>query len=262
MENMQNAWSGFQNDDVKPAMSFDNLEFGLNSGVTVTNFEYSTKTGAGGSEGNPALIVEVQIGTNKVNRRYYMPTKVYFENNEIQPNHPEYNKQMNKEIGKLKGVITHWVKAMNFTEEQIQQGLAAANSFESLCKLAAAMINSVKNTNKVDLFLQYQYSIKGTADKTYLEIPGSLGYGAFVVPSQVPVGKWNKIDSVTTTDENNVTKTEVGISYKDDAGNSHKFTRGKGFLESNMAKQQSKDNTVAGISANATTTSSQAVSWG
>lgn len=262
MENLQNLWSGFTTDKAGTTTTFDNLEFGLNVEAKVLEFKYNTNTGVGNTLGNPALEVEVAIGSNKINKRWYSPTKIYFENNEIDSSHPEYGKQFIKEVSKVKGVITHWLKGVGYTEEQIQQGLAATNSFESLCNLAASMMNAVKQTKKVDLFLQYQYSLKGQAKKTYLEIPNTLGYGAFITESIAPVGKWNKVDSYKTIDEEGVEKTVAGLAYQDEAGNYHRFVRAKNFLDTTFAKQQSNEApTTQGISNTNSITTSKAVTW-
>lgn len=248
MENLQNLWGGFQ-DDAVVINSFDNLVLGLNQNAVITQFEYSTATGTGGSQGNPAILIGVGIGKNKLNRRLYAPTKIYFENNEIQPNHPEYGKQMLNEVRKLKGAITHWLKGVGITEDQIQTALATSNNFETLAKGAQSLMFSHLNKTKVDIFLQYQWSINSSADKTYLEIPKGLGYGAFVTPHMEPVGEWKEINSFEFKDGEE-TKTETqGLAYVDNAGNRHRFFRLKNFMDSNAAKQQTKNNTpVAGIS--------------
>lgn len=250
MENLSNLWAGFQEDTLPTNNNFDNLQFGLNSGASILTFEHSTNTGSGGTVGNPALIIEVLCGTNKVNRRIYEPTKVYFENSEIQPNHPEYKKQFAKEITKVKSAVTHWVKSMGYTDEEVTAGLAAANNFESLIKLASNMINARKAVNKIDIFLQYQYKINGTADKTYLEIPKTLGYGAFVTVHQPAVGEWKATNTFQYKDaEGNVQVESKGLAYFDDNNNQHRFTRFEGFMKTDFAKQQTKGvTTVSGIS--------------
>lgn len=254
MENLQDLWSGLTNDNVQ-VNNFDNLVFGLNENAVITKFEYSTLTGVGGSAGNPALIVELNVGSNKLNRRWYLPTKVYFEGSEIQPTHPEYKKQLSKEITKIKAVITHWVKSVGYTDDQVKEGLSAANSFESLCKLATNMLVPHYNKTKVDLFLQYQYSIKGTADKTYLELPSSLGFGAFATLHQEAVGgSWTKRDFYEETDENGITKQLPGLSYVDGAGTQHRFVRAKSFMESNAAKQQTSSAPTSNLSNNTAST--------
>lgn len=260
MENLQNLWGGFQDDNVV-VNSFDNLVLGLNQNAVITQFEYSTATGTGGSQGSPAILIGVGIGKNKLNRRLYAPTKIYFENNEIQPNHPEYGKQMMNEVRKVKGAITHWLKAVGITEEQLQASLGSANNFETLAKGAQALMAAHLNNTKVDIFLQYQWAINSSADKTYLEIPKTLGYGAFVTKHMEPVGEWKEVNSFEFQDGEE-TKTETqGLAYVDNAGNKHRFYRLKNFMESSFAKQQTKgaNPAVNGISQG--TTSNTPATW-
>ena len=124
MSQEANLWGGYVSDTDKAleASGGSALIFGLNQGVSITKFEFSTLTGTGGSQGNPALIVEVEIAGSKTNTRIYEPNKVYSRKGEeiTDKNSDEYKKGLTQQIMSTKGLLVHWVKGLGIKEEAIE----------------------------------------------------------------------------------------------------------------------------------------------
>lgn len=246
--NTANLWGGFQSDEDKSLqITPSNLEFGLNQRVLLTKFEYSTATGQGGSEGNPALIIELSVNGTARNTRIYDPTvpggKVFYRGKEVlDRNSPDFEAGLKDAVKTAKSLITHYVKASGKTEEQIQAAYAAGvNSFADLVRISSGLLAETIATKKpLDLFLQYQPKITGSAEMTYLDIPSNLAYGSFITPHTPPVGEWVAENKWVEKDENQNDVVKTGLRYVDGAGNIHRFHRDENFMKSKVATQQLK----------------------
>lgn len=249
MSQTENLWGGFQSDEDESLkmQAYDGAIFGLNEKAKVTRFEYSTSTGAGGAEGNPAIIIEFEIGSTKnLNTRIWSPIggKVYFKGSEqTNPNSEDYKNGVKENIKKTKSLVTHYLKAFGKNEADIATALSAATSFEDMGNIATALAKDSINTKEVDIFLQFQANIRGTSEKTYLELPGSLVYGSFITAAIAPVGKWTQVDKFPGDKDDMV----EGLAYIDDEGNYHRFTRDKAFMDSKVSKIQTKADLATGM---------------
>lgn len=236
-------WGGYQSDESKEfkASGGGAIVFGLNTEAKITLFEYSTKTGQGGTEGNPAICITFEIGGQNFNTRIYNPgNKVYFKGKEItDKNSPDYFTGLKQQIDLTKALVTHYLKSVNVPEAQIQANLASMTSFESLAVTASNAMKQFMPTAKVDVFAHYQANIGKTADRTFLEIPTDLAYGPFLAPSTVGV-EWKETDKFTIAKEDGTQEIVEGLAYVTPQGIQHKFTRDSFFLKSKRATEQTK----------------------
>lgn len=236
-------WGGYQSDEDKAlsAGTGSSIKLGLNPNCTLKTFAYSTKTGQNNTEGNPAICITFDINGQEVNTRIYAPgQKVYYKGKEITDfNSPEYLEGLKQQVALTKGLITHYLKALGIPEAQLQANLSnVAPGFEPLAQVACQAAAQFMGTAKIDVFAHYQASLGKNAEKTYLEIPSDLAYGAFLTPS-TPNAEWTETDSFTVqTPEGAVVK--KGLAYVNAQGQYHRFVRDEAFLKSKRATQQTK----------------------
>lgn len=267
-----NLWGGYQSDEDKSLkVTASNLAFGLNQNVVLKKFEYSTLTGSGGSEGNPAIIVEFSINGTDKNTRIYDPTvpggKVFYRGKQVMDtNSPDYAAGLGDAVKLAKALITHYIKASGKSEEQIQVAFSAGvTSFADLARIASTILADVIVTKKpLDLMLQYQSKISGSADQTYLDIPGNLAYGSFVTPHETPSDEWREENKWIEKDEAGNDISKSGLRYVDGSGKVHRFERDETFMKSKVATIQHKGNAMASgspVPSTAGTANPQKATW-
>ncbi|HPC09730.1 MAG TPA: hypothetical protein PLN85_01495 [archaeon] len=222
------------NDESLKGKEFSNLNFGLNHGF-ITKFEYNPNAG---KDGAPADAIDIEVTSlegKTVKSRIYDVGDVYNADNvKIGPLDEGYENVAKVERAQKSAVITHFVKALGVTEETIIKALTPApKNFAEYAQIMTSLVAKNYSSIPVDFFVQYQWSIKGDAKMTYLELPKNMKDGYFIVPSIKPNGEWKEV------------RNEKGLSYVDNVGNIHPITKSKNFLESNKAKQQKKDETAA-----------------
>ena len=260
----ENLWGGFQSDedDSLKVQSYNGPSFGLNQKAVITKFEYSTLTGAGGTEGNPAIIIELKVGENNVNTRIYgLGDKIYYGGKEVtDKNSEDYAKGVKDTIKSIKALITHYLKAVGRTEQEVNTAFSnGITSFADMAKVAQSLVaDAITQKKPVDLFMHYQASIKGTADKTYLEIPNSLMFGSFITAHQAPVGEWKEVKEWEEKEEDGLV-VKKGLAYVDNSGNYHRFQRDEAYMKGKRATQQ----TLSGghAAAPSASTSAQQSEW-
>jgi hypothetical protein len=95
-------------------------------------------------------------------------------------------------------------------------------SFKNFVQILEKLVKDTPNWDKIplDIFLVYQWSIKGDNTRTFLELPKNTKHGSFITKT-------------TTTDFTEV-KTS-GLKYVNEKGEIHPFKRSKWFMESNFA---------------------------
>lgn len=219
-------------------------KFGLNTGAFVTKFEYNPNSGTDGAEGD-AIDFTVQIGEREYRRRFFPVGKVYAKGGgEItDTNSEEYKEALSKEVALLNGTLSHIVTCF-VSEEDIKQALSAPiASFKDYAQVLERLVKSTPNWDKtpVDVFLHYQWTIKGDNDKTYLELPKNVKHGIFVTKSQGAGFSEVEGDS---------------IKYANEAGTTHPFKRSGWYKDSAFANQTSlntaSSQSMAGNSAGST----------
>lgn len=240
----ENLWGGFQSDEAKELQgSFDGLVFGLNEKVQISKFEYTTKTGAGNTEGSPALDITLVVNGTEKNTRIYEPGAngtVYYKGKPVtDKNSEDFTLGLRQGAILAKGLITHYLKSLGYTEEQLTKNLSTVKSFQELCTKSASAVSKHLGKTEINLFAHYQNSIKGSATQTYLEIPENLAYGAFLSPAfEAKGGSW---EAQNDWEENG--KKVKGLRYVDGEGNVHTFKRDKSYMEGNRANKQTKSDT-------------------
>ena len=122
-------------------------------------------------------------------------------------------------------MITHTLKALGVTEEQIMAKFAVpANSFAEFANNLVSLLPADFKTRPIDVFLEYQWNIADEQDRTFLQFPKNMKGGGFLCPAQPGVWKEERIDGA--------------LSYVNQNGLKHPFTRDKNYMESNKAIQQ------------------------
>lgn len=234
---------GFQSDEDESLKSKSGFStFGLNTGI-IQKFEYIPATkDETGKEFSEQISIELKVGETILKQWWYPISKVFGKNGEeIQQGHPDYIKNYNEQMKQFKAVMTHYLKVFN-SEEELKAAFATPmSSFGDFAKLVCRLMQpAIVNKRPVDVFLQYQWTLKTGNTMTFLELPKNLKDGSFITAHMEPVGAWKEV------------RNAEGLSYVDEQNNVHRFKRSKSYLESAKAVQQKEgESTAAGNSMNA-----------
>ena len=213
---------GYTEDEVKASA---NVVFGLNCGtVTLVKFEFNDKAGKDGADGD-ALDIGFVVDGRETNHRQFPVTKAFTKDGgEVDdPRHPDFQKA----VKELNSTVVHVLKAF-VPGDTIRTAFSAPiASFEQYCRVATALLPPGYENKKLDLFMQYEWQIRGDNDRTWLRIPKSVKHGYWLVPHIPPQdGDWEE-------------KIVGGkLTYVDGAGNVHPFERSKWFMDSPFAHLQ------------------------
>lgn len=235
---MDMGYGGYVDDS---ASTGSGLQFGGNFGKTfLKKFAYTNQGGKGGTQADALDIVFEIAGTEK-GYRLFPVTKVFGKNNSgelTDKNSKEYKEARAAAQAELKQKVIHILKAF-ISEDDIKTAVSRPFSgFPEYAQVVSALLPRDFDKKPLDIFLQYQYNITGDNKVTFLEIPRKLNQGAFLVAAVAPQGVWKKtIDA------------EGGLSYVDEAGNIHPFTRSAWFMQQPYANQK-KDDSQAGSGGN------------
>ena len=200
-----------------------NVHFGLNQGAFVTKFEFNPNGGKDG-EARDSFDVTVNVNGNEFKQRFFPPEKVFVGGEELPKNHPDYQKNLEKQIEMLSATLIHIAEALA-GKDYIKQ--AMSRPFPDFKTWAQTLERAVKTANPnwdktpVDVFLQYQWQPTGENTRTFLELPKNIKQGLYIVKAQE--GNFEK-------DE-----TSSGIKYVNENGEVHPLKRNKWFAESNFA---------------------------
>lgn len=234
------------------------FNFGLNAGTCfLKKFEWIANGGKDGAE-QEALEIIFEINGTERSYRQFPVTQAFGKNQEVitDPNAKEFKEA----VSEFNARITHILHAF-VPDEVLRQALAKRiSSFKDYCTIVRSLLP--KNTPEIalDIFMQYQWSLKGEQNITYLDIPSKRKHGAFLVKAVAPVGgTWKEVRV-----ENAADNLQDALTYVDGAGNVHPFKRTGWFMNSNFAIQQktgssdngggySPANTEAGAAMNAGT---------
>lgn len=238
-EQVQDGMYGYGSDEVKASL----FNFGLNTNVHLVKFEWIPNGGKDGAE-QEALEIVFSINGQEKGYRQFPITKAFDEQgNEItDPNHVKFKEA----IQNLNSVVTHILHAF-LDEASIKAGFnKPIRGFKDFATTAAAMLPAGFQDVPLDMFMQYQWSIRQGQSRTYLEIPKSMKSGKWLMKSVEPVGSWheNRTENPSDNDQN-------ALTYTDDANNVHPFRRYGKYMKSKSANQQ-VDATAAANEGNTT----------
>lgn len=214
---------GYQNSE-ELAPGKQRGKFGLNTGVTITKFEYNPNGGKDGSA-QDALDVTVLVQETEYRHRFFPVTKAWLkgggENTNV--NSSEYKASLAAEHAQLEATLADYVKC--FVEEEVlKQALSTPiNSFANYARILQGLVQGVPNWNSkpLDVFLRYQWKPTGDNTRTFLTLPSNVKQGIFICPS---LGEGYKED-----------RTSSHLRYVNDAGDIHPFKRGEWYLKSAFA---------------------------
>lgn len=89
----------------------------------------------------------------------------------------------------------------------------------------------------LEVFLQWQWKARKGYERTFLELPSSVKHGPFMVPYQGKGYKWN-LKNLEGLDYKEINKIKIALSYVNEQGEVHPFTRSGWFMNSNYAQKQ------------------------
>lgn len=235
-ENLDNLFAFQSDNDDKLTVSLppSSKVLGLNQGITATSVEYRAKN----QQGQDAPSISIELADSEGGKLFYNiygNIQVYDSNNQVRTdvNTDSYKKKYAEEFAQVKAVLTHFAtKAIGpeAYESKYKEFLAAGKikNVADLMQFAASAITKlVENQVVLDVFLQYQWNIKGDNTKTFLELPKNLKSGPFLAASTLGT-TWTEI------------KDKDGLRYVDANGAEHVFKRRTSWLDQPSAKQQTK----------------------
>jgi len=219
---------GFVSDNDDKLVSKGFGFFGLNQGCTVTKLEFNADGGKGGSEAH-CIDFEIMTADKPFNKRLYDITGDVWYNNELVGEDDEnYDKGYNAQWIQNSAWLTHIVKGLGVTEEEIKDALSAVPATfqewaEIMCDLAAPHLA----TAVVDIFLEYESKLGKNNKITFLTIPTNMKGGYWICPAMEGVYEAKVKDG-------------KGMKYRNETGEEHPFFRDDKFMKSTKAIQQKK----------------------
>lgn len=206
-------------------------KFGLNTGMNLVKLAFNSKCGKGGTDGE-GVDITVKKGEKESWARMFSPVGSYIKKGKdtYNPGDEGYEELLISKMQEIGGVLTHYVKAVGVTEAQLQNAFATPPAnFEAFVNTYVSLLPQNFQQIPLDIFFEYQYTLKEGSSMTYPTLPSNMKGGYFIVPTQKPVGEWKE-----------TVNTEGELTYVDDQNNEHPFTRTKAFMEGNKGTQQKK----------------------
>jgi len=202
-------------------------KFGLNQGF-ISKFEFITD---GGINNGPANAVDIwfKVDEKEYRRRLYEDTGALFGKNNIKvyPGEVGYEDLYFDSMSQKIAVIKHCLKAVGVTQTQIDAVVATINPADIVAgiKSLVVLVPADFATKPVDIFLEYQWQISEGQDKTYLQIPKTMGGGYFTCAAQVGIWLEKKAE-------------DGSLTYVNQNGQVHPIMKDKKFMEGFKANQQ------------------------
>jgi hypothetical protein len=130
------------------------------------------------------------------------------------------------------------------------------NSFKEFCTTLESILPANYQEIELDLFVNYQWSLKGENTQTFLEIPKKLKHGKFLCLSVPSETGWQAV-----TVENPADSLKLALSYRNQNGQIHPFTRTGWFMKSNFANKQTESESPASTLGTTSTPGGSQDSW-
>jgi hypothetical protein len=228
---------GFTSDSDESLKTKTGASFGANFGNSViAKFAYNENVAKAGDEPREAIEIIIKVGDREFKDwiNPMTPGKPIFGANGTtltDPTLPEYIKKFNDEIAQQRGQVTHYLKALNVTEEALAAAFTLpVTSFKDYATRICSLLPVGYENKPVDLFLEYQWNFGkkqdgSLHDKTYPTLPKNMKGGYFIVPAQP--GVW-----VEKRNE------DGSLCYVNSNGAKHPFERDANFMKSNKGTQQ------------------------
>ena len=236
-------------------------KFGLNTGF-ITKLEYNPNAGKDGAAAD-AIDIVFLVGEKEFPNRIYDVTKVYDKDgNEItDSNDVEFIKGYNALVTQNMAVVLHALKAVGVTQEMYEAAVKTPpTTFADWARIVTGLAPANFDKKPVDGFLEYQWSIKGDNDRTYLQLPKNMKGGRFLCAS-IP-GTWKEENSWVET-KDGVESPYEGLRYVNESGEVHLFERNSSYMESPKANQQIEGQAAAATAVVGTNPQNAAKStWG
>ncbi len=226
MSEVMNQW-GMTSDNDSSLEPKQGGVFGLNCEAHVTKFEFNPNAGKDGVPG-AAIDITVKVGDRDYMKRVFDISRLWYKGDEVQPGQEGYEEAYKAEQTQKQAMVVHYLKSFGVTEDQIKNTLQAGNvtDFKSWCIAMTSLAPANYQTIPVDVFLQYQYSIREGQSKTYLELPNNMKSGKFIFPAVKPVGEWKPVEK------------NGGLIFVDNTNNEHPCFKTQAFMESPVASEQ------------------------
>lgn len=224
----EEASYGYEDDTVKVS-SFD---FGLNAGKCfLTKFEWIPNAGKDGAEMEALDIIFTINGTPK-NYRMFPVKKAYGKNNE-EITDPKA-KEFKEAVSDFNARVTHILHAFQDIETIKASMSRVIKGFKDFCNIAASILPKDFATRPLDIFMQYQWQPSEGQNRTFLDIPRKMSYGAWLKPAQP--GTW-----IEKRAQNITENTREALWYENEKGEKHPFVKNGWFMLSHFANQQRED---------------------
>lgn len=221
---------GYASDEVK----ISTFNFGLNAGVTtLKKFEWIPNGGVDGAEKEALEIIFNINGTDKGYRKFPV-TQGFGKNGETitDPNSSEFKDA----VMTFNSVITHILHCFVDNDTLKKAMSVPIASFKQFCTIAASLLPKNFAEIKLDIFMQYQWTIRSGQNRTFLEIPSSMKNGKWLCVAVPPVGEWKEVRKKDPSDND-----QKALIYTDEAGNVHPFTRYGRYVNGALANQQKSE---------------------
>ena len=209
------------------------LKFGLNKDAVIISMKYTDDCrGENSASATPVEAIDVNFafGEKEFSHRIMPPKGVYVKG--ILDESPAgFKKAMVEQVIYPLG---HIMEGLGITTAQINAVIAplfGSNQlvFKTVVEKFIGLLPKNYATIKLDLFLQYEGSLREGATRTYLKLPKDLRSGLFVVPAIE--GEFTEVRKATPTKDD-----PKALYYTREDGVEHKFVRNGYFVSSNFDK--------------------------
>jgi hypothetical protein len=244
VENVNTGY-GYASDEAKVSP----FNFGGNFGnCYLTRFEWIPNGGAGGTEGEALDIVFKINGTDKNYRMF--PVKHGFGKNQEKITDPN-SQEFKDALVDFNARVIHILHCF-IAKDVLQQALARPIAdFKTYCNLVKSLFPGNPSNTPLDIFLQYQWNKSEGQNRTFLEIPKKMSYGAWLTPAQPGIWKEMRAEHI---DEN----TKKALWYVNEKGEEHRFIKNGWFMLSPLANQQRDESSNSGGYSGSSTTNNEA----
>lgn len=189
---------GYGEDEVKVSP----FNFGGNFGVTfLTKFEWINNGGKDGAE-QEALDIVFEINKVAKNYRMFPVSKVYDKGGQeiTDTASKEYIDAKKEAQSDFNARVTHILHGL-LDHDTVKASLSRPfKNFKEYAQFCQGMVHGVKDfqLKPLDIFLQYQWQPSEGQNRTFLEIPRKMKYGAWLKPAQP--GTWKEMRAENITD--------------------------------------------------------------